>query len=191
MSQSLLYFAYGSNLHPLRLRERVPSCRCLALADLVGYRLRFHKSGRDGSGKCNAHGTRVEGERVLGAIYELARRDKPRLDKAESLGAGYDERQLYVSGSGGSGEAFTYIADPHYVDDLLQPYEWYRQLVLWGARYRRFSESYIRAIGDQCALMDPVQARSDRYRNLLRAMEKMPCAALEPRLTKRYRAVMR
>jgi gamma-glutamylcyclotransferase len=191
VSRSLLYFAYGSNLHPLRLRERVPSSRCLALAELAGYQLRFHKSGRDGSGKCNAHGARGGGERVLGAIYELAGRDKPRLDKAENLGAGYNETQLYVWGGGSSRGAFTYIADPCYVDDLLPPYEWYRQLVFWGARYHRFSQNYVRAIVDQRALKDPIQARSDRYRNLLRAMEKMPCAALEPRLTKLYCAVMR
>ena len=38
-----LYFAYGSNLHPPRLRARTPSARALGRADLEGYRLLFHK----------------------------------------------------------------------------------------------------------------------------------------------------
>ena len=191
MSQSFLYFAYGSNLHPLRLRERVPSCRCLGLAELVGYRLCFHKSGRDGSGKCNAHLTTVGGERVLGAIYEIARCDKPCLDQAESLWVGYDERQLCLSGSIGSREAFTYIAGPHYVDDSLRPYEWYRQLMLWGARYHRLPGSYLTAIADQPFLKDPVSERAIQYGSLLRAMEDVSWQAPELCHRKLFRAVMR
>ena len=54
MSATLLYFAYGSNLHPERLRERVPSAESLGVARLEAHVLRFHKRGRDGSGKCDA-----------------------------------------------------------------------------------------------------------------------------------------
>jgi len=35
----ILYLAYGSNLHPLRLRQRVPSCRRLGPVSLPGYKL--------------------------------------------------------------------------------------------------------------------------------------------------------
>lgn len=190
MSRSILYFAYGSNLHPLRLRERAPSCRCLGLAELVGYELRFHKRGRDGSGKCNAHCTMDGRERVLGVVYELACGDKPRLDQAESLGAGYDQRQLHLTGSSGSAEAFTYIAAPAYIDNSLHPYDWYRQLVLWGARYHRFSDKYVGAITGQRISTDPVAARPNRYRKLLQAMEALSCRALEPPGTQLYRAVV-
>lgn len=152
----------------------MPSCRCVAQAELAGYRLRFHKIGRDGSGKCNAERTGDDGERVLGVIYELAGRDKRRLDEAESLGAGYNEERLSLSGSGGSQEAFTYFADPDHIDESLQPFEWYRQLVLWGARYHRFSDRYIIAIAGQRALLDPISSRPARYRGLLRAMQKIP-----------------
>lgn len=190
MSESLWYFAYGSNLHPLRLAARAPSSQCVALAELVGYQIRFHKSGRDGSGKCNAYCTKGGGERVLGAIYELDRSDKALLDKAESVGAGYHERRLGLCGPDGWREAFTYIADPDYVDDSLQPYEWYRQLVLSGARYHRFADSYIRAIAVQRAVVDPVPERPNHYQRLLRAMADMLWQAHEFPLAERYRAVM-
>ena len=48
------YFAYGSNLHPQRFQERVPSGKFLALAALTRHTLLFHKRGQDGSSKCNA-----------------------------------------------------------------------------------------------------------------------------------------
>ena len=54
----LYYLAYGSNLHPVRLTERVPSARFLGLTSLFGYQLRFHKRHEpDGSGKCNMYHT--------------------------------------------------------------------------------------------------------------------------------------
>ena len=191
MSQSLLYFAYGSNLHPLRLRERAPSSRCVALAELVGYQLCFHKSGRDGSGKCNVSCTGGRNERVLGALYELACSDKVILDEVESLGAGYHQRQLSLCGPDGSREAFTYAADPDYVDDSMQPYEWYRELVLWGARYHRFSDSYISAIAFQRAVVDPVPERPNNYQRLLRAMQDLSRQGYPFRTPTLYRAVMR
>lgn len=40
MSDPLLYFAYGSNLHPLRLQRRTPSARLAGLAVLEGHVLR-------------------------------------------------------------------------------------------------------------------------------------------------------
>ncbi len=53
MGAGLLYFACGSNLHPLRLSLRVPAARFQGALALTGYQLRFNKRGRDGSGKGN------------------------------------------------------------------------------------------------------------------------------------------
>nr|MDQ2697092.1 gamma-glutamylcyclotransferase [Pseudomonadota bacterium] len=89
MEPLLKYFAYGSNLHPLRLRERVPSATVLGVAELAGWRLRFHKRGQDRSGKCNIIPTGRSGDRVIGVIYAMAAADKDKLDAAEGLGKGY------------------------------------------------------------------------------------------------------
>jgi hypothetical protein len=49
----LHYLAYGSNLHPIRLRQRVNSARLIATLSLPGYRVLFNKRGQDLSAKCN------------------------------------------------------------------------------------------------------------------------------------------
>ena len=47
------YFAYGSNLHPMRLMERVPSAKFVGTVEIKKYRLTFHKKSIDDSSKCN------------------------------------------------------------------------------------------------------------------------------------------
>ena len=86
------YFAYGSNLHPLRLAARTPSCRVVGPASLAGHALRFHKrslASGDASGKCDAYATGSCADVVHGAIYRIDRRELPVLDAAEGNGRGY------------------------------------------------------------------------------------------------------
>ena len=71
------YLAYGSNLHPRRLRERTPSARLIGTAEIPGWHLSFTKRGRDGSGKCTISNG---GDGVHCAIYEMSRQDKKELD---------------------------------------------------------------------------------------------------------------
>ena len=71
------YFAYGSNMSSLRLRERIPSARSLGAARLAGWRLAPNKRGRDGSGKANLV---VDANSVVwGVLYQLVAADWPRL----------------------------------------------------------------------------------------------------------------
>lgn len=46
------YLAYGSNLHPIRMTERVPSARVLGAIELPDHLLAFNKRSTDGSSKC-------------------------------------------------------------------------------------------------------------------------------------------
>lgn len=140
----MLYFAYGSNLHPLRLRsaDRAPSARLVGVGRLRGFTLRFHKrSFVDGTGKANI----VEAgslDLVWGALYRLGEDDQRRLDRTEGLGVGYDRRAVDVEvGAGpaaGRRRACAYVARPDAVDDALRPLCWYRDLVLAGAEFHRF-----------------------------------------------------
>ena len=84
------YFAYGSNMSLARLQQRTPEVRRLSSCVLPGHSLRFHKAGRDGSGKCDAFLTGNPRDRVMGALFELCPEQKPDLDRVEGLGRGYD-----------------------------------------------------------------------------------------------------
>jgi len=140
----LLYFAYGSNLHPLRLQQRVPSAQFIAVAAYDAHCIAFEKCGMDSSGKCNLVPTGIAGDRVFGAIYTLDPEHKPLLDRFE--GRGYRDRQITVHGNGRDYACFTYLAEQDHIDRGLKPFHWYQQLVVLGARYHRFPEKYISMI---------------------------------------------
>ena len=131
----LYHFAYGSNLHPLRLQERVPSAKSIGVVEAVGYKLTFSKKSKDQSGKCNFYQTGHDSDVVYGVLYEFDACDKANLDKAEGKGAGYNERLISFSLGDEQYSPFTYIADSAYIDSGLHPYEWYKQFVVLGAQF--------------------------------------------------------
>ena len=165
MDTRLYYFAYVSNLHPLRLTRRVPSARLTGVATLPGHTLRFHKRGKDNSGKCNAFFTGQPEHHVLGAVFEIAVEEKPLLDKYE--GPGYEVKSLTVNGAEGALDVFAYIAAESHIDEVLQPYTWYRELVHLGACYHGFPDSYFAAFLAVNALPDPNAARHERNQRLI------------------------
>jgi gamma-glutamylcyclotransferase len=100
----LLNFAYGSNMLLARLRQRVPDANPIGVARLRGHQLRWHKVAKDDSGKCDV--VTAEGESVVyGVLYEIPQEQKKHLDRAEGLGFGYEEKEVWVEV-----EATTYMA---------------------------------------------------------------------------------
>ena len=71
MHDSILYFAYGSNLHPIRLTKRVHEVEFVGIAELRSHALRFHKRSIDNSAKCDAFFTGAESDCVIGALYRI------------------------------------------------------------------------------------------------------------------------
>tara|TARA_R110002073_G_scaffold44540_1_gene123402 strand:+ start:9674 stop:10168 length:495 start_codon:yes stop_codon:yes gene_type:complete len=137
------YFAYGSNMSLSRLRERAPSAEALGCFALNGHDLRFHKSGKDGSAKCDAYFTADTGDVIYGVLFKIDPGEKHVLDKAEGLGHGYDEKDVTVTAHDGSWiTATTYVATE--ISDNLKPYSWYLKHVLVGAREASLPSDYIR-----------------------------------------------
>ncbi len=153
-------FAYGSNLSSARMRQRVPSARFVTVAMLPAHRLRFHKIGRDDSAKCDAAWSGNSDDCVIGVVYEFDAAEKPALDRAEGLGAGYEEKAVELRTPQGKLDALMYYATK--VDDRMKPYRWYREHVLIGARERRLPRDYVARIAAVEAIDDPDVARSER-----------------------------
>ena len=172
MSKLIYYFAYGSNLHPLRLSERVSSARLVGPGWLSGYRLLFHKRGQDGSGKCNLLRTKEESDLVYGAIYTLDRTHKPLLDAFEGRGAGYIDRQIMVSSNTGISHCFTYLAQESHIDENTRPYHWYKKLVIQGARYLGFPTAYIASIEAVVSYNDQNISRCQAHDRLLKRIDQ-------------------
>ena len=147
-----LYFAYGSNMLLARLRARVPGARRVGVALLRAHALRWHKVGRDGSGKCDIVATDEPGQQVHGVIYEIPPGQKPALDLAEGLGQGYDELQVQLEGPSGPLQAFSYRATRTRPDAL--PFTWYRALVVAGAIENGLPQPYVEALQRVPASLD-------------------------------------
>ena len=146
------YFAYGSNMSTERLYRRTPSAVSLGRARLPRYALRWHKLGRDGSGKCNIEPTGVPRESVWGVLYEIDFAEKRALDTVEGLGVGYNEQVVSLETNAGVTQALTYTARPDQIDPMLRPLLWYKTHVLRGAREHGLPDEYVQRIAAVMAL---------------------------------------
>jgi hypothetical protein len=140
VSATGIYFAYGSNMSSLRLRERLPTARSLGAARLPGWRLAPNKPGKDGSGKANL--VADPGAAVWGVLYELIAADWPTLDRFEP---GYTRLpQPIEDGRSRLQRAQVYVFTQHGPD--LAMHHWYREHLLQGAREHALPTDYITAL---------------------------------------------
>ena len=131
------YFAYGSNMCSRRMSARVASSRAVATAMLPGRRLVFDKRGRDGSAKANL-AEAADGE-VWGVVWEIEAAAWGALDGIEG---GYERISVEVVAAGGERlAAQTYVGRTLTPDPT--PFEWYRGLLLEGAREHALPASFI------------------------------------------------
>ncbi len=151
------YAAYGSNLHPIRLKKRVPSAAHIGTGFITPWNLRFNKkSDRDGTGKCSiARG----GAGVFLAIYEIDSAEKWKLDRAEGLGSGYNEITISVPDYG---DCLTYVADEGATEETLHPVDWYKEMVIVGCEFNQFPTDYLQAIKATESCRDTDDQRSRR-----------------------------
>jgi hypothetical protein len=163
----IYYFAYGSNLHPVRLMERVPSAELVGVAEHSNHKLGFHKKSKDGSGKCNMLKSATESDVIYGAIYKIKSEHKNTLDNIEGKGYGYMDNQILLKHQGSEHHCLTYLAQPSHIVDGLKPYHWYKQLVILGARYLEFPEEYISSIEAIESIEDPEKRRREEKEKLL------------------------
>ena len=141
-----------------RICERVPSATVRGVAELPGYRLAWHKKSNDGSGKCDVV---VEpNATVFGVVYEVPKAEKGNLDRAEGLGAGYNEKTITVRMDDADLDVLVYFATS--IDGERQPYSWYKALVVAGAKENRLPLEYIAALELAASIKDADTTRHDK-----------------------------
>ena len=171
MSSPLLYFAYGSNMSSRRIEARLGACRELGVTCLKGYCLRFHKRGRDASGKCNIHYTGDGRRHVYGGLYQLHESQAWRLDEFE--GHGYARQRVTVLYQKQLREAYTYVALSQWIDETLRPFDWYRALVIQGAFDQGLPAAYVRRLSATRCKIDPDPVRRQTNMLLLTSIEDL------------------
>jgi hypothetical protein len=167
---TVYYLAYGSNLHPQRLTERVCSAHVVGVIDMPGYLLAFHKRSRDDSGKCLLYPDQGQQHKAYGVLYEFDASEKLALDGFEGLNKGYVEQLIEVHLNGKMYTASVYVAQPGHIDSSLVPYDWYKDLVLAGAKYHGFPAEYIGSIEATPSKPDLDDTRREAPDALLRKM---------------------
>jgi len=120
----------------------------------------------DTSAKCNIAAV---GDGVYVAVYELSRADKALLDGIEGVGQGYAEQVIVVPGFD---LCATYVAEPGYIDETLQPFGWYKELVLLGCRHHDFPDEYVAGVAAVDAIPDSDLARSVRRKRLIERIRR-------------------
>ena len=149
----LLYAAYGSNLHPDRLNERVAAAKLEGTAFIPDFTLTFDKRGVDGSGKA---AITQGGDGVYVALYSMDAAGKATLDYYEHINVGYYDFTIEVPGFG---ECFLYSATEAYSVPGLEPYCWYHALVREGSIAHGFPDDYVGAIDAVPRRQDPDSER--------------------------------
>lgn len=159
---TLLYLAYGSNLHPRWLQSRIPSAEKVQKTTLEGWSLRFNKHSRaDGSAKCNIQETGNRDDCVHGIIYRFDEIEKASLDKAEG---GYECTNINLPQFG---RVMVYLARPAAINNALRPFTWYHDIVIAGALLHGLPAEYVNKLKDVEAIMDPDTSRERRYRAIV------------------------
>lgn len=163
--KDIYYLAYGSNMWRRRIELRIGICESLGVASLRGYLLRFHKRGRDGSGKCDAFHTGALSDALYGVVYRLSPAQREALDEHE--GPGYSSRYVPVRTRSGTLTAYTYVAKQDHVDAGLDPFVWYKSLVVAGARAHGLPSRYLEALSAIAAVSDPDPERHALHQRIL------------------------
>jgi gamma-glutamylcyclotransferase (GGCT)/AIG2-like uncharacterized protein YtfP len=166
----MINFSYGSNMLERRLQERAPSARAIATGVLKGHALRWHKVGRDHSGKCDAFATGNDADAVYGVLYDISGEDKPSLDAAEGLGAGYEEQEVGIHTDTGVVRAHLYYAT--HIGPAMVPFAWYKALVVAGAKQHALPAAYVDRLIATPSMPDPDAARTRLNERLLNEGER-------------------
>lgn len=150
--------------------ERVPSAELVGVAKHSNHVLTFHKKSNDGSSKCNMFNSYSESDLIYGAIYTLKTEHKNELDKFEGKGCGYIDNEITLKSNGNEYTCFTYLAQQSHIVENLKPYHWYKKLVILGAQYLEFPDSYISTLEAVDSMEDPDPTRRTEKETLIESI---------------------
>ncbi len=131
------------------MQSRVASARFVARARAMDRRVTVDKRGSDGSGKANLR--EMRSETAWGVVYEIGAADWDALDQCER---GYARIAIEVETDAGERiSATTYVA-VHVTDDAVA-WNWYKRLIVEGAREHGLPEDYVATLAALPAREDP------------------------------------
>ena len=131
------YFAYGSNMDPVRMKERIGQIPEAKAARLPGYVLRFNKRSQKHPTVGFANVVPDPGSTVHGILYDIAENELAAIDRHEGATRGHYSRESIevLLADGCKLEAIAYIACSEWIEDGLLPPRDYLNHLLAGAKW--------------------------------------------------------
>ena len=128
------YFAYGSNMNPQRISDRIGRMPDAQSARPTDYVLRFNKRSKDDPRQGYANIEPCEGSEAPGVLFGLTEEDLKRLDRKEGVGIGHYEHLPVVVETAGEEQvqAVAHIACTEWKADGLLPSQEYLDHLLAG-----------------------------------------------------------
>jgi gamma-glutamylcyclotransferase len=167
LENTMIYFAYGSNMLTARLLSRCLGAEKIEPAFLTGYTLGFDKRSRDGSGKCTIRHTGGPPDFVHGVLFTIPQSQVCSLARAEGEGTDYDRVAIQAETKNDKTvPADTYIAKEAKIDRQAKPYDWYLDLVVTGAELHGLPKPYIDTLRKVQVIPDPMPQRPERLEAL-------------------------
>lgn len=134
----IYYFAYGSNMNPNRMADRVVDFEIVGLGILHDFELKFNKIAQNKKGIGYANVGWAPGKNVEGVIYQFE--NIALLDKHEGFPKHYNRKILDIMHNQSHLKTWVYIAQENQISNGLLPERSYMGHLLEGKEY--LSESY-------------------------------------------------
>ena len=138
----IYYFAYGSNMNPKRMANRVGDFEILGLGTLKDHELRFNKIARNKDGIGYANISPLYDKKVEGIIYRF--QNITLLDKSEGYPIHYNRKIMEILHNGNRLETWVYFAQENQISNSLFPERNYLEHLLCGKDY--LSEGYFKQL---------------------------------------------
>lgn len=184
MAPFFLYFAYGTDMHPLMLDIRNAGLSVQGPAVLMRHSLRFdiRSAGPDdASAKCDALYTGRASDSIHGVVYQIHQQYRDQLGAARREGSGYSAARATVGLATGPVEALFFTAEPAWREENLLPYDWYVAVIASGARIQGLPAVYQARLRAQRTMRDPDQDRARRNFQIARGSRKIRALFRTPR----------
>jgi len=163
MNDSILYFAFGSNLLDSKilpqLHKNISSSetewRLIGIGTLNNTALVFDKKSNDGSSKANL--SAKAGSVVWGKVIQITSKELAVLDKIER---GYVRTTVDVQADSALHSCLTYVAERGFSDTQDHPYDWYVSQIIQGAIKSGLPTAYIDLLTVTKCKSDPNSERA-------------------------------
>ncbi|HEX9900881.1 MAG TPA: gamma-glutamylcyclotransferase family protein [Candidatus Methylomirabilis sp.] len=137
----MLYFAYGSNMHPGQMQKRCPGCIFIAAARLRDHGVAFTRPWAAWGSGGVADIQPAPGSTVEGVVWDITAAHRNSLDEYEEYPNAYTRKDVVVETfDGRTLTAFAYVARPA---GTHQPRRRYLRKLVEGARAHNLSPGYV------------------------------------------------